>query len=192
MGVKAYAAKAAKGRLEPFEYEPGPLGPHEVEVRVGHCGICHSDLGMIDNDFGFATYPLVPGHEVIGTIAAVGSHVDASRVGQRVGVGWHCGSCGHCEWCGRGLESFCAEDRPTIVRHHGGWAESVRCDGQVRRADPRRARIGRRRPPDVRGDHGLHADGSTSASPPGCARPSSGSAGWATWPCSSSRRSAAR
>ncbi len=128
MGVKAYAARAAKGRLEPFEYEPGPLGPHEVEVRVGHCGICHSDVAMIDNDLGIATYPLVPGHEVIGTVAAVGSNVEASRVGQRVGVGWHCGSCGHCEWCSRGLESFCAEDRPTIVHHHGGWAESVRCD----------------------------------------------------------------
>jgi uncharacterized zinc-type alcohol dehydrogenase-like protein len=130
MGVKAYAAKAAKGRLEPFEYEPGPLGPHEVEVRVGHCGICHSDLAMIDNDWGWTRYPLVPGHEVIGTIAAVGPNVDASRVGQRVGVGWHSGSCGHCEWCSRGLESFCAEDRPTIVGHHGGWAESVRCEAK--------------------------------------------------------------
>ncbi len=127
MGVKAYAARAAKGRLEPFEYEPGPLGPHEVEVRVESCGICHSDVGMIDNDFGFSTYPLVPGHEVIGTIAAVGSQVDAARAGQRVGVGWHCGSCGHCEWCSRGLESFCAKDEWTIVGRHGGWAESVRC-----------------------------------------------------------------
>ncbi len=130
MGVKAYAAKTAKSRLEPFEYEPGPLGPREVEVRVEFCGICHSDVAMIDNDLGFSTYPLVPGHEVIGTVAAVGSHVDAARVGQRVGVGWHCGSCGQCEWCSRGLESFCAKDRPTIVRHHGGWAESVRCEAK--------------------------------------------------------------
>jgi uncharacterized zinc-type alcohol dehydrogenase-like protein len=130
MGVKAYAAKAAKGRLEPFEYEPGPLGPHEVEVRVDYCGICHSDLAMIDNDWGWSRYPLVPGHEVIGTVAAVGSDVDEPKVGQRVGVGWHCGSCGHCEWCSRGLESFCAEDRATIVGHHGGWAESVRCKAE--------------------------------------------------------------
>ncbi len=85
---------------------------------------------MIDNDWGFSTYPLVPGHEVIGAVAAVGSQVDAARVGQRVGVGWHCGSCGQCEWCSRGLESFCAKDRPTIVRHHGGWAESVRCEAK--------------------------------------------------------------
>lgn len=130
MGVKAYAAKAAKGKLEPFEYEPGPLGPREVEVRVGHCGICHSDLAMIDNDWGFSRYPLVPGHEVIGTVAAVGSDVTTPAVGRRVGVGWHCNSCGQCEWCRRGLESFCAKDRPTIVGHHGGWAESVRCDAR--------------------------------------------------------------
>jgi uncharacterized zinc-type alcohol dehydrogenase-like protein len=130
MGVKAYAAKAAKGKLEPFEYEPGPIGPHEVEVRVEYCGICHSDLAMIDNDWGWSTYPIVPGHEVIGTVVAVGSDVDKSKAGQRVGVGWHCGSCGHCEWCGRGLQSFCAQDKGTIVGHHGGWAESVRCKAE--------------------------------------------------------------
>jgi alcohol/geraniol dehydrogenase (NADP+) len=128
MGIKAYAAKGPKQALEPFEYEPGPLGPHEVEVKVSHCGICHSDLAMIDNDWGFSAYPLVPGHEVVGTISALGSDVDAVKVGQRVGVGWHCGSCGHCEWCGRGLEMLCAQERATIVHHHGGWGEVVRAD----------------------------------------------------------------
>jgi uncharacterized zinc-type alcohol dehydrogenase-like protein len=126
MGVKAYAAKGPKQPLEPFEYEPGPLGPHEVEVKVSHCGICHSDLAMIDNDWGFSAYPLVPGHEVIGTVAAVGSDVDALKVGQRVGVGWSCNSCGRCEWCVKGLETFCAQNQGTIVHHHGGWAETVR------------------------------------------------------------------
>ena len=128
MGIKAYAAKGKKQALEPFEYDPGPLGPHEVEVKVSHCGICHSDLAMIDNDWGFSAYPLVPGHEAIGTISAVGSAVEFAKVGQRVGVGWHSGSCGHCEWCGKGLESLCAQERATIVHHHGGWAEAVRVD----------------------------------------------------------------
>jgi alcohol/geraniol dehydrogenase (NADP+) len=128
MGVKAYAARGPKQPLEPFEYEPGPLGPHEVEVKVSHCGICHSDLAMIDNDWGFSAYPLVPGHEVIGTVASVGSDVDALKVGQRVGVGWSCNSCGRCEWCGKGLETFCASNQGTIVHHHGGWAESVRAN----------------------------------------------------------------
>jgi uncharacterized zinc-type alcohol dehydrogenase-like protein len=68
-------------------------------VKVSHCGICHSDLAMIDNDWGFTGYPLVPGHEVVGTIAAIGSDVEGLAIGQRVGVGWHAGSCGHCEWC---------------------------------------------------------------------------------------------
>ncbi len=130
MGIKAYAAKGPKQALEPFEYEPGPLGPHEVEVKVGHCGICHSDLAMIDDDWGFSAYPLVPGHEVIGTVAAVGSDVDLVQVGQRVGVGWSCGSCGRCEWCLRGLESLCGKNQGVIVHHHGGWAESVRAQAK--------------------------------------------------------------
>jgi uncharacterized zinc-type alcohol dehydrogenase-like protein len=130
MSVRAYAAKGPKQPLEPFTYEPGPLGPHEVEVRVTHCGICHSDVAMIDNDFGFSAYPLVPGHEVVGTVTAVGGDVDAVAVGQRVGVGWFCGSCMKCEWCGHGLQSLCANSRATIVGHHGGFAESVRTDAR--------------------------------------------------------------
>jgi uncharacterized zinc-type alcohol dehydrogenase-like protein len=128
MSIKGYAAKGPKQALEPFEFEPGPLGPHEVEVKVSHCGICHSDLAMIDNDWGFTAYPLVPGHEVVGTIAAVGSDVEGVAIGTRVGVGWHAGSCGHCEWCSKGLESLCANERATIVHHHGGWADAVRVD----------------------------------------------------------------
>ncbi len=130
MAIKGYASQGPKQPLEPFEYEPGPLGPDEVEVKVTHCGICHSDLAMIDNDWGFSAYPLVPGHEVVGTIASVGSNVRDRQVGERVGVGWSCGSCGHCEWCGHGLESFCAQNRGTIVAHHGGWAESVRAQSK--------------------------------------------------------------
>jgi len=127
MPVRAYAAKSAKGKLEPFEYEPGPLGPEDVEVRVTHCGICHSDVAMIDNDWGWSQYPLVPGHEVVGTVAAVGSQVKYLAAGQRVGVGWSSGSCGHCEWCSRGKEMFCPEEKWTIVGRHGGFASSVRC-----------------------------------------------------------------
>ena len=130
MSIKGYATPGPKKPLEPFEYEPGPLGPDEVEVKVSHCGICHSDLAMIDNDWGFTGYPLIPGHEVVGTIAAVGSAVKNVKIGTRVGIGWHCGSCGHCEWCVKGLESLCAEERGTIVHHHGGWAEAVRVDAK--------------------------------------------------------------
>jgi uncharacterized zinc-type alcohol dehydrogenase-like protein len=130
MTVKAYAAREPKGKLEPYEYEPGPLGPNEAEVRVSCCGVCHSDIAMIDDDWGWTEYPLVPGHEVVGTIAAVGSEVHGRAIGERVGVGWHCGSCGHCDWCVRGREGLCPQGQPTIVHHRGGWAESVRCQAK--------------------------------------------------------------
>ncbi len=128
MPIQAYAAKAPKGRLEPFSYDPGALGPLEVEVKVTHCGICHSDQAMIDNDWRFTAYPLVPGHEVVGAIAAIGAGVRGLAVGQRVGIGWQCGSCGECEFCRAGHETFCDKERDTIVHHHGGFSERVRSD----------------------------------------------------------------
>jgi len=128
MPIQAYAAKAPKGRLESFSYEPGPLGALEVEVKVTHCGICHSDQAMIDNDWQFSAYPLVPGHEVVGTIAAVGAQVTGLKIGQRVGIGWQCGSCRECEYCRSGHEAYCAQERDTIVHHHGGFGERVRAD----------------------------------------------------------------
>ena len=67
--IKAYAASERGGKLEPFEYDPGQLGRYEVEIDVEACGICHSDLSMLNNEWGMSQYPLVPGHEVVGTIA---------------------------------------------------------------------------------------------------------------------------
>jgi len=128
MPISAYAAKAPKGRLESFTYDAGPLGPREVEVKVTHCGICHSDQAMIDNDWQFSAYPLVPGHEVVGTVAALGADVRGLALGQRVGIGWQCGSCGECEFCRVGHETYCAKERDTIVHHHGGFADRVRAD----------------------------------------------------------------
>lgn len=130
MPIHAYAAPAVGAPLEPFEYDPGPLGPREIEVAVTHCGICHSDLHLIDNDWGNATYPLVPGHEVIGEVAAVGSAVDDHRIGDRVGIGWQRDSCGHCDFCIAGDEQFCAENQATCVGHFGGYADRVRADGR--------------------------------------------------------------
>ncbi|MGZ8265444.1 MAG: alcohol dehydrogenase catalytic domain-containing protein, partial [Burkholderiales bacterium] len=70
--IKAYAALSAGAPLQPFEYDPGPLRDEQVEIAVSACGICHSDLSMIDNEWGQSVYPLVPGHEAVGTISAVG------------------------------------------------------------------------------------------------------------------------
>ena len=73
--IKAYAAFEPKGELKPFEYDPGELKPHEVEIDVHYCGICHSDLNVIDSDWGQTQYPVVAGHEVVGKIGKVGSRV---------------------------------------------------------------------------------------------------------------------
>lgn len=82
---------------------------------------------MIDNDWGMSTYPLVPGHEVIGEVAALGQQVRDIKVGQRVGVGWQSGSCQVCRYCHRGKEHLCLNDpEQTIVGRYGGWADSVR------------------------------------------------------------------
>jgi uncharacterized zinc-type alcohol dehydrogenase-like protein len=130
MAINAYAVKTAQGRLEPFSYEPAPLGRDEVEVAVTHCGICHSDLSMINNEWGMSQYPLVPGHEVIGTVAAKGADVADLEIGQRVGLGWQCGSCAHCEYCRTARHQLCAQEQDTIVHHHGGFADRVRATAE--------------------------------------------------------------
>ena len=105
--VRAFAAFAPAQALQPWTYELEALGTGEIDVAVTHCGVCHTDLHLIDNDLGVSEYPLVPGHEVIGTIAAVGNDVLGLAVGQRVGVGWQRGSCNQCEWCEK-VSCICA------------------------------------------------------------------------------------
>ena len=125
--VHAFAAKKSKGPLEPFEYDPGPLTGDQVEIAVSHCGVCHSDLSMLDNDWGMSQYPLVPGHEAAGTVAAVGPAVGHLKVGDRVGLGWNSGSCMHCKQCTTGNQNLCPTAESTIVGRHGGFADRVRC-----------------------------------------------------------------
>jgi len=129
MPIQAYAAPAVRGPLEPYTYEPGPLGPDEVEIRVTHSGICHSDIHLIDNDWQISTYPLVPGHEIVGTVRAIGSNVRHVQVGQRVGVGWQSGACYCCEYCLAGEEPSCPKNQAVCCHgHFGGFAEAVRAD----------------------------------------------------------------
>ena len=86
--IKSWAAMSPKAPLQPHEFDPGPLGAEEVEIAVDYCGICHSDLSMIDNEWGMTVYPLVPGHEVVGRVVGLGGAARGLRVGQRVGLGW--------------------------------------------------------------------------------------------------------
>jgi alcohol/geraniol dehydrogenase (NADP+) len=130
-----YAAKAAGAKLEPMEVRPGgPLGADEVEIKVESCGICHSDLSMLENHWGMTTYPYVGGHEVVGTIAAMGPNVAHLKVGQRVGLGWYSRSCLNCQQCVGGDQNLCGTAEGTIVGRHGGFADTVRA--QARWATP--------------------------------------------------------
>jgi uncharacterized zinc-type alcohol dehydrogenase-like protein len=124
--VKAWAAQGPKQKLERYEYDPGPIGAEEVEIEVENCGICHSDLSVINNEWGISTYPAVPGHEVIGRVVAVGPEAKGVSVGQYVGVGWGAASCMHCHQCLSGDQNLCAENVPTIIGHHGGFADRLR------------------------------------------------------------------
>jgi alcohol/geraniol dehydrogenase (NADP+) len=125
--IHAWAAHAAGARLEPFEYDPGPLGDEQVEIAIEHCGICHSDLSMLDNEWGMTTYPLVPGHEGIGRIVELGPQALGLSVGQRVGIGWYAHSCLHCPQCLAGRQHLCVQAQSTITGRHGAFADRVRC-----------------------------------------------------------------
>jgi uncharacterized zinc-type alcohol dehydrogenase-like protein len=122
----AYAASAAKGQLEPFSFDPGPLGPEEVEIEVSYCAICHSDLSMLNNDWGMSKYPFVPGHEVTGTVSALGEQAKGLKTGQRVGLGWWSQSCLSCHECLSGDHHLCSSVQGTILGRHGAFADRVR------------------------------------------------------------------
>jgi uncharacterized zinc-type alcohol dehydrogenase-like protein len=122
----AYAADAPKGELKAIQLNLGDLHPEHVEIAVEYCGICHSDLSMLNNEWGMTTYPFVPGHEIIGRVAAVGDQVKGVQVGQRVGLGWFAESCMTCHQCMGGDHNLCGTGQATIVGRHGGFADRVR------------------------------------------------------------------
>ncbi len=127
MSVKAWVAASAKQKMVLEDIDLGPLGSEDVEVAVEHCGLCHSDLSVLNNDWGISQYPAVLGHEVVGRVTAVGTATKGLKVGQRVGLGWTATSCMHCRQCLSGDQHLCAQARPTILGHRGGFASRVRC-----------------------------------------------------------------
>jgi len=114
--ILGYAARAAGQPLELFTYEAPELGAHEVRVSVSHCGVCYTDVHAIDDYYGLFAFPFVPGHEVVGYVAAVGSATSGLKEGDRVGIGWQGRSCGQCEWCLVGEEHLCQD-----ISHCGTW-----------------------------------------------------------------------
>lgn len=137
--VKAYGAVSATEPMQQLEIQRRPLRVRDVEFEVLYCGICHSDLHAIKNDWGNAMYPLVPGHEIIGRVTSVGSEVQDFRIGDLVGVGCIIGSCQCCEHCHEGEEQFCVEgvtysfNSPDPIEGggvttYGGFSQSYVCE----------------------------------------------------------------
>ena len=124
--VNAYAANEAGGKLTPFQYELPELGSEQVDIKVHYCGLCHSDLSMLNNEWGLTKYPFVPGHEVVGEVVATGSEVKSVKPSDLVGLGWNSASCMHCHQCMGGNHHLCNTVEGTIVGRHGGFADHVR------------------------------------------------------------------
>src|SRR5258708_3935517 len=105
----AWVVSAPKSKFIKQEIDLGPLGAEEVEVAVKYCGICHSDLSVLNNDWGNSKYPAVLGHEIAGQVVEVGPTVKGIKIGQKVGIGWTSSSCMHCRQCMSGNHNFCPE-----------------------------------------------------------------------------------
>ena len=128
--VNSWAAPERGAALVPWEFELPPLGAHECRVRVLACGLCHSDIHCVDDDWKASRYPLVPGHEIVGEVVEIGAGVAHLRVGERVGVSWQCGSCGACRDCARGNENLCDDNQALILSGYGGFADFVQLDAR--------------------------------------------------------------
>ena len=105
--TQAYAAQSASTALAPFSIERRDPGPHDIQLEILYCGVCHSDLHTARNEWRNTLYPSVPGHEIVGRVVAVGSQVRGFKAGELAGVGCLVDSCGHCPSCGEGLEQYC-------------------------------------------------------------------------------------
>ncbi|HEY2721237.1 MAG TPA: NAD(P)-dependent alcohol dehydrogenase [Chitinophagaceae bacterium] len=135
--VKAYAAKSATTRLEPFQFERRELRDHDVLVDILFSGVCHSDLHQVRDEWGESMYPMVPGHEIVGKVIKVGTHVTGFKAGDTAGVGVMIDSCRHCDPCINYLEQYCVEDMTGTYNNYerdgktvaqGGYSTKIVCD----------------------------------------------------------------
>jgi alcohol/geraniol dehydrogenase (NADP+) len=124
--IRGWSCPGARQALVPRSFDPGLLGPEEVEMAVDYCGICHSDLSFIEDAMGISKFPFIPGHEAIGRITALGDHAKGLKIGELVGIGWTAESCMHCHECLSGDQHLCARAVPTILGHQGGFADRMR------------------------------------------------------------------
>ncbi|MDY7577832.1 NAD(P)-dependent alcohol dehydrogenase [Herbaspirillum sp. RTI4] len=129
-----YAAQAADSGLAPFSFERRDPGAHDVQIEILFCGVCHSDLHTVRDEWHNAIFPVVPGHEIVGRVTAVGSHVKKFMVGQIAGVGCMVDSCQHCGSCDEGLEQYCENgftgtyndpEKQTGGQTYGGYSNNI-------------------------------------------------------------------
>lgn len=134
---KAYAAMAVSQNLVPWDFTRRSPRPHDVLVEIKYCGICHTDIHFIRNDFGMSQYPLVPGHEIVGIVTEVGDQVKKFKTGDTVGIGCLVDSCRKCENCENDLEQYCLNQATytySIPERHGdgitygGYSNQIVCD----------------------------------------------------------------
>ena len=135
--VKAYAASGPTALLGPHAIERRAVGPHDVLIDIAYCGICHSDLHQVRNEWGNSTYPMVPGHEIVGRVREVGAQVKGFRPGDPAGVGCLVDSCRTCPSCARNLEQFCEKgaaftyngtEMDRVTPTHGGYSAHIVTD----------------------------------------------------------------
>ncbi len=137
MNVQGYAARSAKDALAPFRFDRRDPRPDDVVIEILYCGVCHSDLHTVRNDWASwfpTTYPVVPGHEIIGRVTSVGKDVKRFKPGDHVGVGCMVDSCQKCLSCEQGQEQYCSEIAPFTYNHldrrdkmptYGGYSEKI-------------------------------------------------------------------
>lgn len=130
--ANGYAAADSTAPLTPYQFERRDPGPHDIQMEILYCGVCHSDLHQVHDDWGGSIYPMVPGHEIIGRVVAIGAHVKKFKVGDIAGVGCMVDSCQHCSSCNEGLEQYCEEgatwtynsrERGNGAPTHGGYSD---------------------------------------------------------------------
>lgn len=135
--AKAFGTHSADSPLEPLTIQRRNPGPHDVQIEIRYCGVCHSDLHYVRNEWHNAVYPAVPGHEIVGVVTAVGNHVKKFKAGDKVGVGCLVDSCRECDNCKEGLEQFCnngstgtygATDKVSGGPTHGGYSQYIVVD----------------------------------------------------------------
>jgi len=124
-----YAAKDSLSRLEPFEFVRNDAGPNEVQIDVLYCGVCHSDIHQVKNEWFNTIYPCVPGHEVVGRVAKIGPGVTRHVVGDLVGVGCMIDSCQHCDPCLSGDQNYCAGPNSWLSTYNGPMMPAARAPG---------------------------------------------------------------